>query len=158
MNANEKLIQQFYFCFSQRDHQGMGACYHPDAQFSDEVFQLKGKQIGAMWHMLCESGKDFVMQYHHCSASDEKGTAAWEAFYTFSQTKRKVHNQVSAQFEFREGKIFRHLDVFSFWKWAGMALGPVGYALGWSPLIRKRVQKTAAENLSKFIQKHPQYA
>ena len=43
-----------------------------------------------------------------------KGSAHWEADYTFSATKRKVHNVVDARFELRDGLIVKHTDVFDF--------------------------------------------
>ena len=36
----------------------MQACYRPAPTFADEVSSLKGKEVGAMWHMLCEGGSD----------------------------------------------------------------------------------------------------
>ena len=58
MHPNAQLIEQFYSSFSQRNYAAMIACYAPAIQFSDAVFTLNGKRAGAMWHMLCESGKD----------------------------------------------------------------------------------------------------
>jgi ketosteroid isomerase-like protein len=157
MDANEEVIRQLYACFSRKDYRGMAACYHPDAAFSDAVFEVKGKQIAAMWHMLCESAKDLSVQCRQWQADGVQGTADWEATYTFSRTGRKVHNLIHAQFEFSEGKIIRHRDTFRFWRWASMALGTTGLLLGWMPFIRNQVRKTAAANLRKFLDKHPQY-
>ena len=38
-------------------------CYHPEIHFKDEVFNLNGKKVGAMWHMLCERGKDLEISF-----------------------------------------------------------------------------------------------
>ncbi|MBC7923456.1 MAG: nuclear transport factor 2 family protein [Ferruginibacter sp.] len=157
MHANQQLIQQLYACFSRKDYRGMAACYHPDATFADGVFDTRGKGIAAMWHMLCESAKDLSIQCNHTEANATRGTAEWEAFYTFSRTGRKVHNRLRAQFAFQDGQIIQHRDAFRFWRWASMALGPTGTFLGWTPLVRNGVRKTAAENLKKFVAKHPQY-
>ena len=80
-------------------------CYHPEIHFKDEVFNLNGKQVGAMWHMLCERGKDLEISFKAIQVNENIGTAHWEAKYTFAQTKRKVHNKIDAQFEFQDGKI-----------------------------------------------------
>src|SRR5215212_9859020 len=64
MQANDKvqLMQTFYTRFQQHDYAGMIACYHPDIVFSDPVFtDLKGKQAGAMWHMLVGGDTDLVL-------------------------------------------------------------------------------------------------
>ena len=37
----------------------MAACYTPDEQFTDPVFRdLEGREVGAMWQMLCERSDD----------------------------------------------------------------------------------------------------
>jgi hypothetical protein len=43
------------------------------------------------------------------------------------------------------------MDKFDFWKWSSQALGPVGFILGWTPMLRKKVQKQARERLAKFM-------
>ena len=157
MNANKSTIEKFYSAFREKDYAGMIDCYHPDIHFRDEVFDLHGKSAGAMWHMLCSRGKDLQVSYGGIEAANNTGKAHWEATYTFSPTGRKVHNSISAEFEFRDGKIIHHQDSFNFWKWSAMALGPVGLLLGWSPGLRRKVARTAAKSLEAFIEKHPHY-
>lgn len=151
VSKNKQLIETFYKAFQQKDPQTMAQCYHPEAYFRDEAFELTGKEIGSMWHMLCSRGKDMTMEY---SVSEENGviTAHWEPQYRFSQTGRHVHNIVDAEFEFREGKIMTHIDRFNFWRWSRQALGAPGLFLGWTPLLRNKVSTMAMGNLKKFIQ------
>ncbi|MGZ3331148.1 MAG: nuclear transport factor 2 family protein [Gemmatimonadaceae bacterium] len=152
MHRNAELIRDFYTCLGNRDARGMAACYHPDVNFSDEVFtNLEGAQAKAMWHMLCERGKDLKIEFRDIKADDSKGTAHWEASYTFSPTGRQVHNKIDARFEFRDGKIFRHRDTFDFQDWAAQALGPKGRLLGWSGFLKKRVRAQAAKSLAAFM-------
>ena len=103
--------------------------------------------------MLCERGKDLRIEFSDIEADDSTGRAHWEAWYTFSSTGRPVHNRIDARFEFRDGKIIRHRDSFSFWGWARQALGPMGWMLGWSGLVRNRVRSQAARNLAAFLRK-----
>ena len=64
MHANAELIARFYTAFGHRDAAGMAACYHPEVQFSDEVFpDLRGDRATAMWRMLCERGKDLRVKF-----------------------------------------------------------------------------------------------
>lgn len=157
MTANQALIEKFYTAFQQRDHAGMIACYHPEIHFSDPVFaDLHRNQAKAMWHMLCERGKDLQIVFGDVGADGGNGRAHWEATYTFS-TGRKVHNIVEAAFEFQDGLIIRHQDTFDLWRWTRMALGPMGLLLGWTPLVQKRVRETAVKSLNAFIAKHPEY-
>lgn len=149
---NKALIERFYSAFQKKDHATMAQCYHPEAYFRDEAFELKGHEIGAMWHMLCERGKDMTMEF---SVSDQAGnvTAHWEPKYSFSQTGRFVHNIIDAEFEFKDGLIIKHIDRFNFWSWSRQALGAPGLVLGWTPLLRNKVSKMAMGNLRKFMQK-----
>ncbi|MEW5848714.1 MAG: nuclear transport factor 2 family protein [Myxococcota bacterium] len=153
MHPNEALIDSFYKAFQKKDHAAMAACYHPDVEFSDAVFQgLKGERAKAMWHMLCERGKDLSITYGGIKADDEKGEAWWDARYTFSGTGRPVLNQIKARFRFKDGKIIQHEDTFDLWKWTGMALGLKGKLLGWTPLVQNTVRKMAQKGLDKFME------
>jgi hypothetical protein len=158
MHPNVTLIQRFYEGFQQKNHQQMGACYADSATFRDPVFDLKnGKEARAMWHFLCENGKDLKITFRDVKADDQRGSAHWEAEYTFSATGRKVHNVIEAEFEFQDGKIVKHRDRFGFWKWTRMALGGTGVMLGWTPLVKGKVRGTAGKGLRKFIEAHPEY-
>ncbi len=154
MHPHAELIEKFYSCFKELDGNGMAQCYHAKIQFSDPVFpKLQGAKAGAMWKMLCSQAQGFELVFSDIQADDDVGRVHWEAKYIFSTTKRKVHNKINALFRFQDGKIVQHIDTFNFWKWSFMALGPTGLILGWSPLVKKKVQWQAAKNLEKFIKK-----
>ncbi|MBC6991527.1 nuclear transport factor 2 family protein [Hymenobacter sp. BT491] len=155
MHPHEELLHRFYQAFQRRDAAAMAACYHPEATFEDPAFRvLEGRQIGAMWHMLCARSKDLRLVYNGIRADDQQGQATWDAHYTFSQTGRFVHNHIQARFTFQDNKILTHHDRFSFWRWSRQALGLMGWLLGWTPLLRNKVQATARQNLEKFMAKH----
>ncbi len=64
MATHLQIIESFYTAFQHRDYAEMIACYHPEVHFSDPVFpNLHGKQAKAMWHMLCERGKDLQVTF-----------------------------------------------------------------------------------------------
>lgn len=152
MHPNAALIQQFYMAFGAKNYRAMQQAYHPDATFSDPVFQkLSSKEVKAMWQMLITSAKDLEIGCSDISADEKRGRCVWQARYTFTATGRKVHNIIHASFEFKEGKIVRHNDHFDLWRWSRMALGAPGVLLGWSPLIRNKVKKTARRRLEKFM-------
>lgn len=151
MHPNAELLQRFYAAFARRDHAAMAACYHPQVHFTDPVFDLHGWKAAAMWRMLCERGTDLRIEFRDVQADDGRGSAHWEAWYSFSVTKRKVHNIIDAQFEFRDGLIVRHIDCFGFHRWSRQALGLPGLLLGWSPMLQKKVQTTGASGLQDFI-------
>lgn len=150
-HPNARVIETFYTAFQRRDPAGMVACYAPDVRFSDPVFQdLRGPQVGAMWHMLAERAASIQLEYRDIAADDTAGRAHWEARYNFSQTGRAVHNVIDATFELRDGKIVRHIDRFDLWRWAGMALGLKGKLLGWAPPVQRAIRKTALGGLAAF--------
>lgn len=152
MHPNEELIETFYTSFQKLDAEAMVRCYHADVRFSDPVFpNLTQPEVGAMWKMLCQQAKNFELTFADVEANDRTGKAHWEARYDFSATGRRVHNKIDARFEFQDGKIIKHTDSFNFWKWSRMALGPAGLLLGWTPLVRRKVQRQAAARLAKFM-------
>ena len=155
MHPHAELIHSFYAAFQRRDHRAMAACYAPDAEFHDPVFtHLSGRRVAAMWRMLCERATDLRFEVDDVRVSAETGSAHWEAWYTFSQTGRHVHNRVNASFQFQDGKIRRHTDVFDLHAWARQALGLKGLLLGWAPPVQRAIRAQAARALEAFGQKH----
>ena len=151
MHPHETLIREFYAAFARRDAAAMARCYHPEVFFSDPVFpRLHGPEAGDMWAMLLARASDLEVTLGSASADGDGGRARWTARYTFSRTGRKVVNVIDSLFAFREGRIVRHHDSFSFWRWASQALGPAGAALGWLPMLKWKVRKDAARSLEKF--------
>ncbi len=154
MHPNEALIHHFYTCFANKDYQGMQACYADDAIFSDAVFvNLDAPKVKAMWEMLCKRGKDLKLEFSNIHADDTKGSAEWTASYTFSGTGRHVVNRIKATFEFRDGKIIRHTDTFSFSRWASQALGLTGLLFGMTTFLKLKVRAKAMQNLEDFMRK-----
>jgi ketosteroid isomerase-like protein len=152
MHPNADLITKFYTAFQARDAESMNACYHPEIVFSDPAFGiLTGKEATSMWRMLCERGKDLDIEFGDVHADDERGSAHWEAWYTFSKSKRRVYNKIDASFAFQEGKIIRHTDRFNLWRWSSQALGPLGTFLGWTPFVQAAIRREARRGLKHFI-------
>lgn len=155
--AAPDVVSRFYAAFERLDGAAMQACYAADAQFDDEVFSLRGReQIGAMWRMLCDAGRSqgadvWRLEVSGITCDGARGAAHWEAHYQFSATGRRVHNIIDAEFEIGpDGLIRRHRDRFDFWRWARQALGAPGLLLGWTGMLRRKVQQGAAANLARF--------
>lgn len=153
MNSHEKLIERFYTAFQQGDAERMVDCYHENVVFEDPAFgTLDATEVKNMWHMLLSRATDLSVTFSNIEADEKKGSAYWEANYTFSKTKRKVHNKIEAYFQFRDGKIIKHKDEFNFWKWSQMALGPFGLFFGYTPFVQKKVRSTAKKALKNYIE------
>lgn len=152
MTPNEQLIQQFYKALQNKDYKAMQACYADNASFNDAVFKnLNAKQVRAMWEMFCLNGKGMTVEFSNISANETKGSAEWIASYIFSKTGNKVVNKISARFTFEDGKIVNHTDTFNFYKWAKQALGLGGLLLGWTPIVKAKVQKIGMKSLNEFM-------
>jgi limonene-1,2-epoxide hydrolase len=152
VNPNAELIEQFYAAFNQRDADAMVQCYAPEVVFEDPAFgELHGPEASAMWHMLCERATELKVSVSGIEADADRGRARWEAHYLFSQTGRNVHNIIDASFRFEGGRIVEHRDHFDLWRWSRQALGAPGWLLGWSGLIRSKVQTQARANLRRYM-------
>ncbi len=154
-DAHAGLIRAFYAAFQARDHRTMAECYAPDAMFTDPVFgQLVGRRISAMWRMLCERASDLQLDVSGIEADGERGSAHWEARYTFSGTGRRVHNRIDASFRFRDGRFHHHIDRFNLYAWARQALGLQGLLLGWTPPMQRTIRRRASHGLDAFIRRN----
>ena len=158
MSTPIETVRAFYTAFAARDHAAMAECYHPAVRFSDPVFtDLQGTEVHAMWHMLCEQGRDLEVSLEAVGADAARAHARWEARYTFTPTGRPVHNVITATFDFEDGRVVRHIDDFSLWRWTRMALGLPGLLTGWTGYTQAKVRATAGAGLTRFIAEHPEY-
>lgn len=150
--GNEQLLHTFYTAFQQRDYKTMQSCYADNATFSDEVFlNLNAAEVRAMWEMLCIRGKDLQIEFSNIQADEKKGTASWNATYSFSKTNRKVLNKIKAEFTFEDGKIKSHRDHFNFYSWTRQAIGLPGLLFGWTNAFKEKVRAQARKNLDDFM-------
>ncbi|MCK8523265.1 nuclear transport factor 2 family protein [Aquimarina sp. D1M17] len=147
-----EVIEKFYTAFSKLDADTMISCYHDDIVFEDPGFgKLEGERAKAMWQMLCANARDFTLEYSDVKANDTSGSAHWEAKYTFSQTGRKVHNRIDAEFEFKDGKIIKHTDHFNLHRWASQAIGWKGKLLGGTGFFKKKLIQQTNRLLDKYM-------
>lgn len=147
----EDLIRRLYDALDRKDGEAMAACYHKDATFSDPVFtDLAGRDVGDMWRMLTSRATDLTASVRDVSAKKSKGSATWEARYTFTSTGRPVVNVGHATFRFKDDLIVEHRDEFDFPKWAGQALGFKGKLLGRTGFLRGKVQANAMAGLRNY--------
>jgi hypothetical protein len=101
--------------------------------------------------MVAGRATDLRIEASSIAADDATGSVHWEAYYTFSQTGRFVHNRIDATFAFRDGKITRHTDRFDLHAWAAMALGIQGRLFGWLPAMQRAVRRNADRRLRAYM-------
>ena len=160
MDHNRATIEAFYSAFARLDTDAMAACYADNAHFQDEVFTLSGKrEVMGMWRMLvgavqAKGRDDWRLTWRDTRANGSGGAAHWDAHYRFSATGRLVDNSIDSRVMFdATGRILRHRDTFDFWRWSKQALGAPGLLLGWTPMLRRGVQRKADANLRHFLAK-----
>jgi hypothetical protein len=148
------VAERFYEAFTVRDHYTMGLLYAEHATFSDPVFPLlNARGVRTMWSMLLTRAEDLAIEVSILEDTPARARVDWVAHYTFSGTGRRVVNRIHTEMAIANGRIVRQVDTFSLWRWSRQALGPTGLLLGWSPIVRKRVQAQAARALAEFARK-----
>ncbi len=151
--TNIELIEKFYTSFAEGNVKGMTECYDKKVTFQDPAFgTLKGERAYKMWEMLLSGKTEAVkISFNKIEANIESGRANWIAEYRYGKKKRKVINNVLANFKFKDGKIIVHKDTFNLWKWTRQAMGPIGLLLGWTPFMKNKIQLTTNKKLDDFI-------
>jgi len=152
--ATPSLIERLYNALDRHDHETMASRYHAAATFRDIAFDLRGRtRIHAMWHMICltDIRASFVVL-------DSTATSARVKLideYTFTDTGRRVRNEIESRFEFADGVIVEHVDDCDPHLWAAMAFGRT---LGFIPGRVRMLRSLKARLLLRaFIRKHPQH-
>lgn len=146
-----EIITSFYTAFQQLNVDKMVSYYHDDIEFTDPGFgTLRGDDAKNMWRMICSRAKDFSLEFSNIT----ENSAHWEPVYTFSATGNKVTNIIDATFEFKDGKISKHVDVFNLHKWASQALGFKGRLLGGTKFFKKKLNKQTQTLLAEYTKKH----
>ena len=152
MSENEKQAFAFYTAFQKGDAESMVNLYADNILFNDPAFgSLTGEKAKMMWRMLCANASDLKIEFKILSSENDQVNVAWEAYYTFSKTGRKVHNKIKASLIFKEAKIIQHHDVFDLHRWASQALGIKGMLLGWTGFFKTKLQGQTNAILQKFI-------
>jgi hypothetical protein len=154
MNRSD-IIYKFYDAFAAADAETMVSYYHEQIEFEDPAFgKLMGEDAKNMWRMLIERSKgDIKITFDNVRSNENTGSANWKAVYHYGPKKRKVINNIRAEFEFSDGKIIKHVDRFDLWKWSRQALGLPGYILGWTSFLKNKIQKQTGRLLKSFSNK-----
>ncbi|GAB5557381.1 MAG: nuclear transport factor 2 family protein [Schleiferiaceae bacterium] len=149
------LIKTFYTALSESDLDTLRSCYAENVTFEDPAFgELKGAEVMDMWtFLLSRGGENLKVQFEIFEESEQSARGQWIAKYPFGPKKRPVTNVISSHFEIQDGKITKHVDHFSLWKWSSQALGLPGLLMGWSSWFGKKLRTRFRTTLRKTLQK-----
>jgi hypothetical protein len=158
----------------------MQSALHPEVEFRDIGFDLRGREVGAMWHMIALTGIEVSLE--KLEAKEQTVRAQWTCDYEFHRDSkslpRHVHNEIKSEFRFEGGLIRVQHDTCDLWKWFQQAIGPAAFAgeladtfertlekfcnrdlpLDVEQQISDRVRNAAREKLDAFLNRHPEYA
>ncbi len=149
MHPNEALVRRFYACLACGDAEGASRCYRPDVLFSDPLYpRLRGEAAVDLWRMRLEAGNAREIRLLEATGDANGASARWASRESFRG--RTVLTEGRSMFAFRDGRISRHYDHYSLWRWIARALGPAGAALGWFGPLRWSVRQRAARSLERF--------
>ncbi|MGJ0510538.1 MAG: nuclear transport factor 2 family protein [Methylocystis sp.] len=155
MHPNEQLLRNLFDRLNAHDADGVASYYDDHANFKDIAFTLTGKkQIYAMWHMICskdQQGVDSNMRANivSVSADDLNGQSCVEEHYFYGKGSRRrpVHNRITSEYLFSNGRIIGQKDHCDAVSWANQALGGIaGFLAGRFEFIRRFIAMRKVKN------------
>lgn len=128
----EAVARRFYDAFVKGDTSTMASLYAPDVRFRDAIFSFDDRKgTMDMWGVLLDPASGGKFRWELLGAEGETARARWIADYEV--LGRPVHNVITATLTVRGGKIVRHVDDFSWDRWARQAF-PLGSVSSWRPV------------------------
>lgn len=160
--SSEDIVKKFFFCYKAHDYGGMQSCLDENVKFSDFAFDIRGKQVRAMWHWFCvphppRKKPVYVPEFEVVKANSDAVLAKYRVSYLYGDKQRPVDYFTEAHFKFQDDKIVEQKDTFSSisqFEFAEMAFGFPLQLLALTPLLRIVVKKKAAEKLEQFMKDH----
>lgn len=151
----KKIAEQFYTAFAKGDVEAMISYYDDQIEFEDPAFgKLKGDEVKKMWKMLIERSKgNLKVDFKVNETTENTARVNWEARYPISKTGRHIHNKITTELTFANGKIIKHTDHFNLWKWAHQAIGWKGLIFGWTPAVQSKIRKLSRALLDSYQEK-----
>ena len=150
MDPYETLVRELLARLAARDAEGAARCYHAEIFYSDPRFpQVGGCAVGVLWRMRFDQEPQFALTVDEVGVDGQGGAfARWH--WRYVHHGRPVAVRVRSMFAFRDERIVRHYDHFSFWDWAAQAHGALGTALGWSAPFKWKLRRDAMRRLERF--------
>lgn len=122
--------------------------YHPKAEYMDELFSLKYREILALWYSCMLPEMKLEVKVKSIEQFKDVVVTKWTISYTISSINRRITLDEIGRFEFEDGLIIRHTDKYSFHSWCTQALGVAGMLASWSKWLRSKVRNQAYSSIS----------
>jgi hypothetical protein len=136
----------------------MQSCLDGDVRFSDFAFDIRGKEVMAMWHWFCVAYPPrerpiAVPEFNVVEESGDIVLTKYRVSYGSGEDQRPVDYFIKSRFTLKNDKIVEQHDEFSNvseFAFAKMAFGFPTQLLAVTPLLRVIVRKRALEKLKQF--------
>ena len=142
-----KIVEGFYEALNKGDYQFVNSLYHSNASYKDELFELKGVEIHALWYSAVQPDLNLSVELKSIKEVDGRVITEWVMNYTLDIINRRISLNEKGTFIFKGDKIIEHIDEYDFWSWCTQAFGIIGKSLGWSNWLRKRVRNQARKSV-----------
>ena len=157
------IVNRFFEFYKVHDYEGMHSCLDENVKFSDFAFDIRGKEVKAMWHWFCvpylkrEEPVD-VTKFEILRSEGDIVEAKYRVSYLYGDKQRPVIYFINSRFVVQNDKIVAQEDTFSnisVSEFADMALGFPSQLLALQPkLLRNVVNKKANEKLHQFMREN----
>src|SRR3954453_18623876 len=164
---NEDVVSSFFSSYREHDYKGMHNNLADDIKFSDFAFDIRGKEVRAMWQLFCSATEARppveVPWFEIVESQADRVVTKYRVAYPFrdktllGERERRVDYVIEAHLWLRNGKIVRHEDVSDIRTWARMAFGYPKCLLAGTAFFRDRVKQEASGRLKDFVKKQPAY-
>jgi hypothetical protein len=104
MHPNEELITKFYSAFQSKMETQWQIPTSPMQCFRILSFKFKRERSRRYVAYVSRKRTKSFDSFFNVKADDMKGSADWEADYSFSKTGRMVYNKIHAEFTFQDRK------------------------------------------------------
>lgn len=158
--SNADIVSVFLRHYQKHEFEAMHDCLDENVKFSDFAFDIKGKEVKAMWHWFCvpylERKKPIdVPEFEVVKSEDDVVLAKYQVSYLYGEKQRPVDYCINARFKLQNSKIVEQEDTFSNisqFDFAKMAFAsPFLQLLALTPLFRPVVKEKATKKLSQFM-------
>lgn len=142
--SNADIVNNFLTHYQKHEFDAMHNYLDENVKFSDFAFDIKGKEVKAMWHWFCvpylERKKPIdVPEFGVVKSQDDVVLAKYKVSYLYGEKQRSVDYFINARFKLQNSKIVEQEDTFSNisqFEFAKMAFGFPLQLLALTPLLR----------------------
>lgn len=115
--SNKAIVEAFLGSYKNHDAEGMLRCLDEAVGFSDYAFDIRGKEVRAMWRWFCipfgnRREPIEVLDFGVSEPVSDIVNAWYQVHYLNGRKRRPVEYVIESEFRIRNGKIATQKDRF----------------------------------------------